>query len=296
MFSFAAPLAFLALAGVPALVAIYLLRSRFRRTVVSSILLWENLSPAREGGKRLERLRVPFLFFLELLIIVLLASAATGPMIPKPGKFRPVAIVLDDSLSMRAAPGGRSFLKKGVDTVIETLDREGFSPITLVLAGERPRILARNLKTRAEAVKALEGWTGYAPTAGLNRAVALAGEITRNQTPVLVVTDHAPSKEIGERVVWRAVGGSVKNAGFVNAFRSKMDGRDRCLLEIVNFSDTPLDTELTINTVKKPLRLDSNEKKRLIYDAKNFDAKNNFDYHAHTCSQSVFGATCECSG
>lgn len=268
MFSFAAPLAFLALAGVPALVAIYLLRSRYRRTVVSSVILWENLSPAREGGKRLERFRVPLLFFLELAVIVFLALAAAGPMIPTSGKFRPIAAVLDDSLSMRAAPGGKSFLVKGRQAVIDILNREGFSPVTIVLAGERPRILARNIKTMEEVANALERWEGFAPSAALGRALALAGEVTRSQAPVLVVTDHPPSEQIGKRIVWRAVGRALRNAGFVNASRARADGRDRCLAEIANFSDAPLDTELTIDTMKQTLHLDSNEKKRLIFETR----------------------------
>jgi hypothetical protein len=44
------PLALIALAAVPALAAIYILRNRFRRRQVSSLLLWRFQVQAKSGG------------------------------------------------------------------------------------------------------------------------------------------------------------------------------------------------------------------------------------------------------
>lgn len=264
MISFAAPLALFALACVPALIAVYLLRSRFRRTVVSSVMLWRSLSPPKKGGKKPDRLRFPPIFFLELAVIVLLALAAAKPMILSPGKSRPIAVVLDDSISMRANDNGETFRDKGLRTV-EKIVREGrFSPIQLILAGQQPRILAQNARTLQEAVKSLEGWKCYAPGADLLHAIALAREMT--EASVLVVTDHAPP-EIDERIRWIAVGKPLPNAGFANAVRSDKSGKDRCLLEIANFSDSVLTTVKT-GGLEEPLNLKPHGKKRLIINLK----------------------------
>ena len=50
------PLALFALASLPALTAIYLLRNRFRRRQVSSLVLWRFRIQSKEGGARVHRL------------------------------------------------------------------------------------------------------------------------------------------------------------------------------------------------------------------------------------------------
>ena len=96
------PLALIALTTVPALAAIYLLRNRFRRRAVSSLVLWRFHIQAKSGGAKIHRLQLPLLFFLELLAIVLLVTAAAGPRWKLPQSTRPLIVVLDDSFSMRA--------------------------------------------------------------------------------------------------------------------------------------------------------------------------------------------------
>ena len=68
------PLALMALASLPALAAIYILRNRFRRRTVSSLLLWNFHVQSKAGGAKVHRLQLPLLFFLELLALVLAAN------------------------------------------------------------------------------------------------------------------------------------------------------------------------------------------------------------------------------
>ena len=111
------PLALIALATVPALAAIYILRNRFRRRQVSSLVLWRFHVQSKSGGAKIHRLQLPLLFFLELLALLLLVAAATGPHWKLPQSTRPLIVVLDDSFSMRAVRDG-SF---------RASPREGFS-------------------------------------------------------------------------------------------------------------------------------------------------------------------------
>src|ERR1700729_1288665 len=102
------PLALIALATVPALAAIYILRNRFRRRQVSSLVLWNFHVQSKAGGAKIHRLQLPLLFFLELLALILLVAAATGPHWKLPQSSRPLIVVLDDSFSMRAERDGVS--------------------------------------------------------------------------------------------------------------------------------------------------------------------------------------------
>jgi len=102
------PLAMIALASLPALAAIYILRNRFRRKNVSSLVLWQFHVQSKSGGAKVNRLQLPLLFFLELLALILLVTAATGPRWKLPQSARPLIVVLDDSFSMRALHAGVS--------------------------------------------------------------------------------------------------------------------------------------------------------------------------------------------
>ena len=107
---FAFPIAFFALLAVPALVAIYWLRSRHRPQPVSTLILWIDQRETRKGGLLVQRLQTPLLFFLELLTILLLILAAAGPAITSSGSGS-LVVVLDDSFSMLAGNDNSSRIR-----------------------------------------------------------------------------------------------------------------------------------------------------------------------------------------
>src|SRR5262245_66208313 len=88
-------IAFIALLAAPALVAIYWLRNQSRERRVSSLLLWLDERQMWEGGRTIHRLQKPLLFFLELLAILLLVTAAAGPMVRAGESGRPQAVGLE---------------------------------------------------------------------------------------------------------------------------------------------------------------------------------------------------------
>jgi hypothetical protein len=125
-------------AAVPALVAIYWLRRRFRRYPVSSLMLWLDPRPPREGGSRLDRLQTPLLFFLELAALILLVLAAADPQVQSAQRARPLVVVLDDSFSMRAG-GADSPRSRAIGALEQELRRSPRYSVRFVLAGEPSR-------------------------------------------------------------------------------------------------------------------------------------------------------------
>src|SRR5690348_7925138 len=145
------PLALAALAAVPALVAIYLLRNRFRRQPVSSLMLWRDAREAREGGTKIRRLYTPLAFFLELAALVLLALAATDPQVRMSQGTRPLVVVLDDSFSMTAG-GDDSPRHRALEALRKELRRNPPYSIRFVLAGDRPQVLGEAVRSAREAL------------------------------------------------------------------------------------------------------------------------------------------------
>lgn len=119
--AFLSPLAFRLLYALPLLIVPYLLRERARRLVVPALFLYQGLSSS--ARRRLwGRLRLTRLFFLQLLILLLLVSAAAQPFVQRPGGK--VALVLDTSASMQARTpsGGDRIFDVAKRQAVEVLD------------------------------------------------------------------------------------------------------------------------------------------------------------------------------
>ena len=242
------PLALLGLVAVPALAAIYLLRNRFRRHPVSSLILWQRQLHAKEGGRRVQRFQTLLPFILELIILVLLVIAAVDPLW-RSRHVRPLVVVLDDSASMSA---GKTVTprKQALRALLGEIEAGGFYPVRFVLAGATPELLSAGTRPEeAEILPLLQAnWTCLSPGAGIGAAIGMAGDVSGELSAILVVTDHAPPAIMDNgRIKWRSFGRPEPNAGFVNASRVRLDNRDRCLLEVENMSRDSVRTILTVN-------------------------------------------------
>jgi hypothetical protein len=91
----------------PLLVIAYLARERPRQVVVSSVIAFRALRAMR-GERFGGRPRLPWTFFLELLILCLAVLATTSPYVLRKGS-NPTAVVIDNSAAMQAqTSSGRS--------------------------------------------------------------------------------------------------------------------------------------------------------------------------------------------
>src|SRR5215510_9906465 len=245
--------AFIALLAAPALVAIYLLRNKSRDRRVSSLLLWLDERQIWEGGRHIHRLQTPLLFFLELLAILLLVTAAAGPMMRAGASGRPLVVVLDDSFSMLAGAGRDDAAGGARDRAVRAIESElkndRYEPVYFVLAGESPQLLGEAANNVDQAVKLLQNWRCGAPVADIEDAITFAFELGGPRARVLVVTDHAPQQDLSDsRLQWWSFGSSQPNFAFVNAARTLRDDEDRALLEIANLSSAPGSTTLSFES------------------------------------------------
>ena len=251
------PVALFGLAALPGVAAIYMLRTRSRRHVVSSLMLWADQRRARAGGLKFQRIQTPLLLFLELLIVAMLVLAAAGLKVPTDRNIRPLVIVLDDSFSMRAGGNNspRALARKAIQT---ELDTGRHHPVQFVLASDRPGTLGRPARTTQRAMAALAGWTCRAPTADLQSAVALASALSEandgaGKARILIVTDHPPTDDPGPGDLrWLALGRARANIAFTAAVRSQRDGRQQCLIEVTNFAVDKRTATLTIHGLDRP--------------------------------------------
>jgi hypothetical protein len=175
---------------------------------------------AREGGTRIKRLQLPWLFLLELFIIILLVLAATDPRIPIPLRRHKLIAVLDNSASMKAQHASGNAREHAFRFLVREIKRGKYHAVRLVLAGSRPQLLEPAVSSVSDLAGLLAQWNCTAPAAALEESTAMALELGESADRIMVLTDHAPD-QLGEdgRIVWKAFGHPVPNAGFVNGTR-----------------------------------------------------------------------------
>jgi hypothetical protein len=267
------PLALIALAALPALAAIYLLRNRFRRRQVSSLMLWRFRVQSKEGGAKVNRLQLPLIFFLELLALLLLVTAATGPHWKLAQASRPLVVVLDDSFSMRGVADGSSSRERAREFLQKMFRFQAPPSTRLVLAGSQSRLLGGAVRNWTEVEKLLSEWHCWAPDASIGQAITLASEIGKQEANILVLTDQTPpeTKVTNERLQWRGFGKPADNLAIVNASRTAHGEEDRCLLELANFSKVSRATTLQVQTGSNAIQqmqvsLAPREQQRLVFN------------------------------
>jgi len=240
------------LAALPALTALYWLRNSYQPVVVSSLMLWLHAAESRASGLRVRKLQTPLLFFLELLILTLLAVAAAEPTIEARGSPMTIAI-LDDSLSMRAG-GEESSRKLGEGRLESELRLGSGGRVRFLLAGLKAQTLGDAVTSWAEARDLLAGWTCGAPAGRIAEALILARELGGDSVRLIVITDRPPAESTPpEGVEWHALGEPRGNVAIVRVGRTKLEDHDRCTVEVSNFSGGARSVTLVLSAGEKEL-------------------------------------------
>ena len=242
------PLMLLGLLALPALAAVYWLRSRSRRAVVSSLMFWTDLRRPRQGGRILHRMQTPLTLFLELLAIAMLVTAAAGPAMLKRDAIRPLIVVLDDSYSMLANgdDGATTARQRAAAALDEELEQNNYV-VRFILAGPQARLVGEPAYEPARARDILKEWTCENAAADLSAAMVLAAEMGGPTARILVLTDREPAMTLESgQTEWWAFGEQRPNMAFTAATRTRGTENERVLLEVANLSNEAARGTLTL--------------------------------------------------
>jgi len=208
------PWGLLVLAGLPAILAIHLLRRKSRQVVVSTLFLIERALPSSEGGRRIRVLRNSFPLWVQLLAVAALAWLAAQPRWIDRTSTQTVVAVFDESASMSA------FRREALARARAELRRlAGAASQTqwIVIGSDRSRLAAGS---DLEAVLAEAGKT-WRPALGVHdpsEALRLARMLAGEQGCVIFLTDRPPARGTSAAASnWIAVGRPIENVGFIGA-------------------------------------------------------------------------------
>ncbi len=243
------------------LLLLYLLHRRSKIRIVPAIFLWDRPQASPHSGTRIRFRFPPAIFYIELAALLLLTLALAAPFVSTPETFPPLAVILDDSMSMQAkVPGGKSPLESGAEFVKREIRDLPDRRVLWIVAGETP-VLASDSNARTDFGSF---WTGQASSSDLAAAAALARRMARG-CHLLIVTDRKPALELAPDTTCYSAGAPLGNSTIVNARRTG----GRLLIEAANFSTLPLDAALVLEpgSLRTQLRLAPKETRRIVLAA-----------------------------
>ncbi len=250
------PAGLIALSLLPILLIPYLIRRRPRRIVFSSLLLLREFTSG--SSRRLwGRLRIPLLFFLQLLFLLLLVLALGEPVYTS----RPpqnIAVVLDNSASMQALEGPESrfeIAKKEARELIRNLSNE--ARVNLFMAVPKPERVGRPLITPQEALALIDTLSPYDLEDSYGDYGELLSQMTKDSSydRVYFLTDH-PVQGQGKRISIVSVGqpqGNFAITSFHLTRASFGSSRIRADIEVTNFSSKRQRVKVTLKGGGKTL-------------------------------------------
>ncbi len=233
---FLIPLGFLALIGLLALLAIYLIKPSYQNKVIPSSYIWKESLKYRKKQVPASALRNVLIVICQILIIVLCAFIIATPMLRSGAADTDEKIVIiDASADMRAEDNYVTRFERAVEqarTLAESSVRGG-EKITVILAGLKADYVAVQETSAARINEKLDGLLdgdtacSYG-TGDIEGAMRLASELCKNnamaQIYLYTATEYADAGEVNVVDVssendWNAAVLSVKAEVDENYYR-----------------------------------------------------------------------------
>ena len=203
--------AFLAL--IP-LIILYLYKPKSSNMTIPSLMFFIKDKGSNKLLKFFKKLLLNFLFFLQLIIICLLAFSLMGFFIEIPSEKESTVIVLDASGSMQASFEGKTRFEAAVDEALKNLEGK----ISIVLASNVPHV-ALEYGSKGSARKILRSLEPYDTSSNIGDAILVANEISEGKGQIIVLSDFIATEGVDPMIV-RALIPEKTLVRFVN-FRSQ---------------------------------------------------------------------------
>jgi hypothetical protein len=211
------PWGLLALAGLPALVALHLWRARHAPRPTSALFLWPDDRRVLASGRRRAPLVLRGSFWLEVLAVLAATWWLADIHWSQRAPARHVVVVLDDRWRMQAVADGSSAaqrLRTALDARLAQLaagDR-----VTLIASGTPPRLLIGPAAEVLAARNILATWRPEAAWHDLDAALTLATGLGGGGAEIIVASDRAPAR-LPDGIGLLTTGQSLTTSGLADA-------------------------------------------------------------------------------
>lgn len=151
--TFMYPLALLGLLGIPAVIIIYILQSKYTEQTVTSTYIWKLSDKFLKRKNPFSGLTGLISLLLQILLITVVSFAIARPTINMPGEAYDYCFVLDASSSMSAQNGESTRFQQAKEQIIEVIeDSTGGSLYTLALVSNETELVFVSISDKDTAI------------------------------------------------------------------------------------------------------------------------------------------------
>jgi len=191
--NFSNPAALWLLTTTLPLAAMYFLKVRRKRVQVPTLLLWSRVVRNQREARPFDKFRRHLLFLLQLLALLLITLALSGPSISGQRFLgRSVVWIVDGSGSMQARAPAPSRFALAKDEVLSGIaGLQGGDEAMVLLSGPEPRVVASFTRDHEQLAQAVRSMKATEAGSSLADTVKLAFSLTRSRPDrsLVVVTD-----------------------------------------------------------------------------------------------------------
>lgn len=161
--SFYFPLGLLGLIGVPILIIIYIIKSKYTEQIIASTYLWELSEKFLKKRKPISKLTGIITLILQILAVIAASLLIAHPVFTLPNSANDFYFILDGSASMNMTQDGSTRFEKAKGEITDIInDSRNGSTYTLVFASDATAVAFEGVSDKEQAkiyLNALQaGW------------------------------------------------------------------------------------------------------------------------------------------
>lgn len=305
--SFLYPLGLLGLIGIPILIIIYIIKTKYTEQTVASTYLWILSERFLKRRNPFSKISGIISLILQILAITLISVGIAHPMFTMPGAANAYVFILDSSASMSMQSGEATRFDNAKAQIAEVIEEAaGGSQFTLVTSGNDTLVIFEKISDKDSALALLqEQQMGYGEN-DLSDAVEIVQRYF-NEDPSVLVTLYSDAEHVtGENIRLVNVAGQEQNFAIGNVSYGISGGKLSVVGDLVSYNgEETLEVSLYVDgeyqttylgyvTEEQPARFqlscqrDTFSEIRVVLDAKDDLSYDNEVYIFDTKSDSAY--------
>ena len=244
--SFLYPLGLLGLIGIPILIIIYIIKSKYTEQTVSSTYLWLLSERFLKRKNPISKLAGIISLILQILTVTLISLIIAHPVITLPGAAHEYCFILDASGSMSFQDAdGQTRFEAGKEEIIDVIDSSIDGCIySLVYVGEDTNVIFEKLENKEQAISLVQELQPSYNKADFTEAIGVAQGYFNEYPGVrtYLVTDIAYKDTQNIELMY--VGGDAENYAVGNVTYTQLGKNLTVVGSVISYRS---DAELTVN-------------------------------------------------
>lgn len=235
--SFLYPLGLLGLIGIPILIIIYIIKTKYTEQTVASTYLWLLSERFLKRRNPFSKISGIISLILQILAITLISVGIAHPMFTLPGAAYEYVFILDASASMQMQQGNTTRFEVAKAQIAEEIEEAtNGSRYTLVMAGGDTIVIFDKLTDKDSALTMLQEQEAGSESENLADAAAIAQRYFNENTAAKISLYSDAEHGVGENIRLVNVAKSEKNFAITNVSYAIAGGKLSVLGDLISYS------------------------------------------------------------